>query len=247
MTTKAYALRCELEAREHETSCFVNLTYAPEHLPENGTLVKKHLQDFIKKLRARLDYHHDVKIRFFGAGEYGTKNGRPHYHVLIFGYDFPDKTYWRRSAKGFTLYRSSELEKVWTYGHAEIGEVSYLTAKYVAGYIRKKQTGKDAVEHYGDRIPEFQHASMNPGIGKPWYDKNKKWLWKDDQIVVNVQGRRIEARPPKYFEILFRKEDPDGYELWKHTVKAKRENTRRVSGIESVTHFEDDEEITETA
>ena len=243
MIAKSYAVRCELEAREHDQSCFLNLTYAPEHLPSDASLNKKHLQGFIKRLRRHLEYHENKQIRFFGAGEYGSKNGRPHYHVLVFGHQFEDKYHWRRSKSGFELFRSPTLEKLWTYGHAEIGDVSYLTAKYVAGYVRKKQTGDQADDHYEGRSPEFQHASLKPGIGATWYDKNKHWLWHDDQIVTyGAHGNRIEHRPPKYFENLFRKEDPHGYETWKREVKSKRVNDRQSkAGYVEIDHFEDDE------
>ena len=74
-----WANRCVLEASLRSENAFVTLTYDDSHLP--SSLVKAHLQAFIKKLRN--DGH---SIRYFGCGERGSLNGRPHYHVILFGY-----------------------------------------------------------------------------------------------------------------------------------------------------------------
>lgn len=214
---RQWALRCALEAQMHERNCFINLTYRDSDLPKGGTLVKKHLQGFIKRLRSDLEYHDGVRIRHYAAGEYGSDKGRPHYHVLIFGFDFDDKTVWRTSKKGYPLYRSSRLEKLWRFGFSEIGEVNFKTAGYVAGYISKKITGPLADDHYGNRIPEFSLQSTKPGIGVPWMVENP-WIWKED--LIRYEGRSF--RPPRAFEKAFEKADPEGYAVWCETVKAFR-------------------------
>lgn len=72
---------------------FFTLTYDEEHLPClpgypslcRGELRYKDVQDFFKRLRirwTRKGLNHD--IRYLVAGEYGSKYGRPHYHVLLF-------------------------------------------------------------------------------------------------------------------------------------------------------------------
>lgn len=222
--TRQWALRCVLESRTHERNSFVNLTYSPEHLPKGdkfpgqGTLVVKHLQDFIKRLRRDLEYHDDMKIRYYAAGEYGEQNGRAHYHILIFGYDFPDKKYWRKSKRGFRLYRSDRLEKLWRFGHAEVGELTYKTAGYVAGYIRKKVHGDLAEDYYKGRKPEFCIMSKKPPIGSEWLRQNS-WVWKED--LIRLEGKSF--RPPYAFEMIFKKEDPEGYEQWLSLVKANRQ------------------------
>lgn len=206
--SRQWAARCYLEAQTHEKCCLVNLTYAPEHVPKNDSLVKSDLQKFLKRLRHNLDYSgFEGKIRFYASGEYGDQNGRPHYHVLIFGYDFPDKKYYKKSAKGFPLYRSDFLEKCWKLGFSDIGDVSLQSAAYVAKYIRKKIVGKDAESHYSGRTPEFQLASTNPGIGYEWYQQNKNWLWHED--IIRINGRSY--RPPQYFQMLLKEENPEGY------------------------------------
>ena len=237
--TRAWALRCSLEAMFHEQNCFLNLTYAPEDLPENGTLVVKHLQDFVKRLRAHLDYNEGgKKIRYFAAGEYGEKGDRPHYHVLVFGHEFEDKYSWRFTDRGNRLYRSKTLEKLWQYGHAEIGELNWKTAGYTAGYVRKKVTGDKAKAHYEGRQPEFSIMSKKPPIGNAWYQANKSWLWKED--VIQHEGKIF--RPPRAFEKLFKKEDPEGYATWLVEVKAERKEYRRRDYVEHLEEVEEDDE-----
>ena len=210
--TRQWALRCYLEAQTHEASAFVNLSYAPEHLPKNGSLKKDHMQKFIKRLRRRLEYEgFEGKIRFYASGEYGDSGHRPHYHILIFGYDFPDKYYWKKSERGFNLYRSDFLEKTWKLGHSWIGDVDLQSAAYVAKYIRKKINGTDAAEHYKGRIPEFSLQSSTPGIGYEWYQQNKHYLWDED--VIRCNGRSY--RPPRYFEKILEEENPERYAQFK--------------------------------
>lgn len=64
---------------------FVTLTYAPWSLPSDG-LQKDHLQKFIKRFRenwCRMYGNERLDLRYFACGEYGSKYGRPHYHLLF--------------------------------------------------------------------------------------------------------------------------------------------------------------------
>lgn len=209
--SRDWAARCYLENKMHTASAFVTLTYRDQDLPEGGTLVPKHLTGFMKRLRRYLDYQSEwpvQAIRYFGSGEYGDAKGRPHYHVLIYGFGFPDKSYWKTSEKGFPLFRSEFLEKCWKFGHSWIGDVELESSAYVAQYIRKKINGDLKESHYEGREPEFSRQSMKPGIGGTWYEANKSWLWDEDEV--RIEGRSY--RPPKYFETLLRAEDPERLE-----------------------------------
>ena len=93
----------------------------------------------MKKLRKALGKN-GKRIRFFHCGEYGESTSRPHYHAIIFGYDFPDKKKWRTTDRGDILYRSPLLETLWDKGSSEIGSVTFESAAYVARYSLKKIT-----------------------------------------------------------------------------------------------------------
>ncbi len=200
--SRQWAIRCMHEAAEHPENAFVTLTYSAEHLPTGATLVKKDFQDFIKRLRERIE---PKRLRYYHCGEYGEENSRPHYHALIFGHDFEDKILWRKQNEQ-NLYVSAILNEVWGKGHTSIGDVTFKSAAYVARYIMKKITGEDAQNHYQvldgetgevhDRLPEYTTMSRRPGIGKTWFDKYKGEVLPRDEVIVN--GKRV--KPPKFYD-----------------------------------------------
>ena len=61
--SRQWAVRCVHEASLHEDNCFITLTYNNESLPEDGSLNKKHFQDFMKRLRKK---YKNKKIGSFG-------------------------------------------------------------------------------------------------------------------------------------------------------------------------------------
>lgn len=188
---------------------FITLTYAPEHLPEGGTLIPKHVTAFIKNLRQRaLRREGKDGIRYFLCGEYGDKLSRPHYHVCVFGHQFRDAYYWTRSPKGEPLFRSDELERCWTKGYANFGRLTTASAGYTARYTMKKINGPDQEEHYQGKEPEFLRSSNSPGIGRDWIDQYLYQVYPDDFIVM-PDGKR--ATVPRYYDKRLEATDADLY------------------------------------
>lgn len=189
--TKArqWAVRCVHEASQHKENCFVTLTYNDENMP--GEVKVRDVQLFMKRLRQRTG----VKMRYFCVGEYGERFSRPHYHLLLFGFDFRDKKYWCGSGLS-RQYRSELLESLWTVGYSTVGTVTPASASYVAQYCTKIITGKKAKEHYGERAPEFAVMSRRPGIGSPWIEKYASVLFDRDFVVVDG-GKKVAI--PKYY------------------------------------------------
>jgi len=178
---REWAVRIHHESLTHEVNSFITLTYAPEHLPENGSLRKSDVQTFMKLLRKMKPFK-DIKIRYFAAGEYGTENERPHYHIVLFGLDFPDKTYWRKSKKGYKIYRSELLERAWNKGHSEIGTVTINSSKYTANYVTQKVNGQQKEKHYAGRQPEYSAMSRNPPIGFNYYLEHRDEITKSGTV-----------------------------------------------------------------
>lgn len=137
--SREWSTRCYLENKMHSESCFVTLTYNDKHLPyKDGvpSLCIKDIQNFFKRLKKKFP---DKNILRFWAGEYGEKRGRPHYHAIIFGYKPQDLVAERnKSNRGYTTYRSKELQKIWGNGYVNIGTVTAESAGYVARYTMKK-------------------------------------------------------------------------------------------------------------
>ena len=213
--SRQWAMRCMHEAQNHSKNCFITLTYDNTHLPSNGSLHYKDFQLFIKRLRKSLG---NIRIRYYMAGEYGENFGRPHFHACIFGHDFHDKKFWKRTPSGSLLYRSDHLETLWPFGYSSVGDVNFESAAYVARYIMKKITGNKAHEHYehindetGEivkRVPEFNKMSLKPGIGAEWFKKFKSDVFPHDYVI--VRGKKM--KPPKAYDKMYKKTNPYEYD-----------------------------------
>lgn len=200
------------EAQLHPYNSFLTLTYSDENLPENNSLSKRDHQLFMKRLRKT------HSVRFYSAGEYGTQTQRPHYHVCLFGYHFPD-----RLMNGQNSY-SAELEAIWGKGNCDVRNLTFELAAYAARYICDKVTGDRAKQHYereneyGDKIqlqPEFNLMSRGRGIGRGFFDDFKTSMYPHDRVIVNGKP----AKPPRYYDKLYEKIEPDNMEL----IKTQRE------------------------
>lgn len=140
-----------LESFGHAAACFVTLTYSPEHLPENGSLQKRDLQLWFKRLREATG----LRFRYYAVGEYGEQTQRAHYHVLLFGVGRPVE-HVDRGVCNCVVCRS------WGLGHVHIGlDVGREAVAYCAGYVLNKLVadGQDG------RQPQFAVMSRRPGIG----------------------------------------------------------------------------------
>lgn len=219
--SRQWAMRCMHEASLYERNSFVTLTFSDEHIPERRSLEYEPFQLFLKRLRKRAS----LRVRFFMCGEYGKEainplydlDGRPlwrpHFHACLFNWDFDDRQYWRKSESGAKCYRSALLEELWPYGNSEVGSVTFESAAYVGRYCVEKWTGREADSFYERRdskgvyqlTPEFCHMSLKPGVGAPWLDKYKVDVYPQDYVI--VRGQKM--RPPKYYDVLFGRTDPE--------------------------------------
>lgn len=209
---RQWAMRNIHEASLWLNNIFITLTYNDQNLPEHNTLVKKDFQDFMKRLRKNKKANKKNPIRFFHCGEYGEKFGRPHYHAILFNTNFND----RKPIPGQkNLTTSDTLKKLWGKGYVSIGDVTFQSASYVAGYVQKKINGKQKEEHYqivdsetgqyfGQLQQEYATMSRRPGIAGLWFAKHKNDVYPSDNIHINGK----EMRPPKYYDNLFKEQNP---------------------------------------
>jgi hypothetical protein len=219
---------------------FITLTIAPEHIEtvwdwksaktgekrvkeklNEHSISRVSLQKFFKRLRKTTG----ADIRYFACGEYGDETKRPHYHAIIYGYDFPDKQLHTKTKGGDLLYKSPTLEKIWGFGFCLIGDVSFQSAAYVARYVMKKRkgepdnvdprTGKTNAEHYmvqdetGEVFtikPEFCLMSRRPGLGNGWFEQYKSDTNKD---YITLNGNKMGL--PKYYDQLLKELDEEQF------------------------------------
>lgn len=198
-----WALRIGHEIKMHQHSIFVTLTYDNEHLPANESLSVREVQLFNKRLRKAIS---PARYRFFAVGEYGDRLGRPHYHIILFGYWPQDAK--RGPRKGdYYSWTSDFLTSVWGKGLVQFSEAHPNNAKYCSQYTVKKITGPRAENHYEhvtrygelvQRLPEFSLQSRRPGIGASFFDQYHAELLASDHAIDG--GRK--AKLPKYYDKL---------------------------------------------
>ena len=240
---RQWAVRCTHEATLHENNCFVTLTYDDEHLPYRGQLQHSDFQKFMKRLRKHTG---PDRVRFYMGGEYGSQNWRPHYHACLFGIDWQDKRVYSETKQGHTLYESDTLTRLWGMGLCTSGAITFDSAGYIARYCTSKITGDMAENWYKRRddegeyqlTPEYSKMSLKPGIGAGWLDKYTSDVYTHDYVIINGK----ETKPPKYYDKLLDRTNPDRYEELKgerelRALENWQDNTpERLAVKEKVTH-----------
>lgn len=192
---RSWALRVMHEAKQYDKNCCITLTYDDEHLPKDGELDKREMQNWLKILRNNIG-----SFRYFGCGEYGKQGDRPHYHIILFGFDWPDKQSITKHL-GSVQYESKWLRDIWHRGHISVGNVDFRTAAYIARYCFKKIGGDS--KH---KQPEYLLMSNRPGIGSAWFDEFQQDLVSAGACIMSSGKYKI----PKYYDTKMEKVNPDG-------------------------------------
>lgn len=157
--SRDWANRMIIELQDNPKAIFLTLTYNNDHLPMTdegySTLCKRDVQLFFKRLRRHFD---GVRIRYYLAGEYGTRTFRPHYHAIVYGIglsDFSDLEYRGCNERKDPFYSSRVMSDIWSNGFILMSDVTWKTCAYVARYVLKKQ-GKSSDFHVSrGSVPEF--------------------------------------------------------------------------------------------
>ena len=208
-----WAIRCVHEAKMHRDNCFITLTYTDESLPMYGSLVPHHFDKFLWRLQKHVGYG---KFKYFMAGEYGTKGGRPHYHALIFGWK-PDDMVWLEDSK---CYASAELTELWKHGFTTLGEVTRASALYTAKYCMKnKKLYEDddgLTRKYnafsGELVTiESEYNQQTPGLGRKFLEKYWKDIYPHDEVIVLNSHTSQKLTPPRYYDEWLKQNHPAVY------------------------------------
>lgn len=231
---RRWSARCYNEAQSVgvRNCCFVTLTFNNKMLYSRDnvwSLNKKSFSGFIKRLRSRIKDKYGIDgVRFFSCGEYGSLKGRPHYHMLIFGFNFPDKKIMQGSnypkklqphqINGRVIYNySSEfLNSCWSpagsdesFGFATISDLTFEDCAYTARYVLKKL---GQFEKSNKRESEFINASRMPGLGYDFFRRYYKNILCAGRIDLG-NGRFSDI--PRYYVDKLKEFDPEYYEKFR--------------------------------
>lgn len=186
-----WSYRLMEESKRCDSAHFITFTYEDQqntkssdtaHFTKSGlrTLLLRDVQLFWKRVRKRAEKRGSVHIKYYCAGEYGSKSGRPHYHAIVFN-ALPE-----------------ELEGSWEHGYMHFGTVTGASVGYCLKYISK---GSRVPEYKGDdRKPEF--SIMSKGLGANYLTDSiidwHKAAPVDRGCLVIEDGRKISL--PRYYK-----------------------------------------------
>lgn len=159
---------------------FITLTYDNDHLPAvkvgnkrlvHGNLCYKDVQDFFKRLRRVWD-RKGIKhnIRYLVAGEYGSKYGRAHYHIILWNNPY------NTDENNPLLFNQLMHDVFKSWGKCQpsgfdFGQCRGGAAGYAAKYVSKP------CNLHGHHIKPFIHCSNgHGGLGAPLLHKLKDYL-----------------------------------------------------------------------
>lgn len=211
---------------------FITLTYNPANRPVDG-VDKKHVQDFLKRLRQILTRDHDYTetIRYFAAAEYGSHTKLPHYHLILWNMpinmsamDVYKVVHQAWSARK-RVYNKLTHRFDWDY----VGELGFVYCKpctqggiqYCMKYMRKESDVPTGCK------PTFYLSSRRGGgLGYKWCLDHVLWFYQHPdvltvEIVDKFTGERFTSYIPSYFRrklyptpsLLIRKEIRDTIQL----------------------------------
>lgn len=200
-------------------------THAHGTRQDAASLSPDDLQAFTKRLNQHARRKFGVGIKYFAAGEYGEKTHRPHYHLAVFGESFvEDRVFHKNSKSGHPLYRSKTLARLWPHGNTDIGQLTFESAAYIAGYIFNKVLGTsetaDALrekkyrrtdEAGNDFWLQEEFVRMSKGLGKAWMANYKSSAYPHDRVIVNGKP----AKPPRYYDKILEQVDQAMHDLVK--------------------------------
>lgn len=175
-----WSFRLQYELQKATSATFLTLTYANEYIKtKNGfaTLQKKDFQNYFKRVR-----HENPNLKYYGVGEYGTKNRRPHYHAIVFNAD------------------NDTLREKWSVNGESFGIVSCDTVTpasihYVTGYIIGKYGNIDEhglpVLSEEDKAKDKPFAIMSKGLGKNYAEKAAKYHIENETFTAKHNGQKF--------------------------------------------------------
>lgn len=205
----SWSFRIEQEYKHSKSAMFVTLTYDQKHYPSDGSLDKKHLQDFMKRLRKRDGTN---TIRYYATGEYGSKAGRAHYHIILF------------NAQEDHVRQSWVDSKKQPIGMVHIGRVTEASIAYCTKYIVQPE-----LKIHGKQSP-FALMSRRYGIGGHYLtDEMVKWH-RDNHATYAMRYNEKVNLPRFYQDKIWYNQDREAISARKmsHAIKTQSDAEKKL-------------------
>lgn len=179
-----WSYRLQQELVVSSSAYFITLTYMDEKYPVDGVQIRD-MQLFIKRLRkyeSKLEKSATPafvkwRLRYYAVGEYGTRTGRGHYHVIVF------------NLSAETLVRINEI---WTQGMVKVGPCGPGAIPYITKYHVNRQ-----MQVPPGCKPSFCLMSRGTGIGANYVAKYRDWHREGKRFFAMENG--VMRRLPRYY------------------------------------------------
>lgn len=220
---------------------FITLTYAPEYYPNDAhkNLHLDELSKFFHRVNEENRRQGLPSPLYFGCAERGEKNGRLHYHAIVFGEDFLHNNYDGEVRfiyeGGRQYYSTPKLRKLWKYGRVAVDpSITPGSCAYVTGYMKKQgrigisfdvDKSGDFIEVYHDRDKvRTSGIRCSKGLGKEFLLKHLDQFVNQGYIRDWLKCDKLYGLP-RYIKKIIKESMPDYYEIMQNRSNAYFESS----------------------
>lgn len=153
---------------------------------------QKEILDEWKRMHAN-EY---IKTRVFYAGEYGSamRTARPHFHIIIYGWEDKEARAIRINKKNNIVYKSDFIEKVWGKGITSYQPFGDKEAPYIALYNTAQEEFKKAYKLTRAKVNKLKNQIYG---SKNWDESQKKTMYE----TLNEALTEMENNKKEYYAI----------------------------------------------
>lgn len=238
-----WAIKLINESKYHKKCSFITLTFSSTILLDKNSKAykyganpsfvfhiensKEYVRKFIKRLRKHFN---NKRLTYYLVGEYGDKNKRPHWHMLLFNENFEkDRMPMPMSKTDHVQYHSETLSKLWACGRISIEDCNPNNIIYISQYSVKKFKNNDERKKY-KAVQSFSNRSK---FNVKWVRRNPTEIIKG--YIADKDGKKYRI-PKSYLQNLKNSENNyyrKCYEQYENTIQSNIINTNTRDLIKS--------------
>lgn len=208
------------------------------------TLNPSDMDTFLNTLRKNFERRGYKGIKYFYCGEYGTKNQRPHYHIILMNCPLEEASFYEPEIdeNWKAHWKSKELDRLWGKGIVDVAELEWSCAAYVARYCTKKLdlSGDKTVYLENGRFPEF--IRMSKSIGMDYFNDHYKEIYKNDELIMKtIKGNAGSIKPPRAWDRKLKEIDPKLYNIIKKSREKASDRANKM--IQEITDYTDKKKL----